>query len=339
VIKVFSLLLFCLLLHQPSPASITNVSIPLFNKPLRTQPAPSVTVYGWNDPIMHVDTPSCVLPFTRAGKLIMLKGRAENTEGNFVLDTGAPYLVLNSTYFRDLEMAHNQDETQHGINGEGGAVQKRAVKQFRLGTFTYFKVEADLVNLGPIENARGVKILGLLGVALFKECEMVIDYEKNEIHLRYIPRKERKTYKNPTLNNPQEYEEHPFLLKDNRIIIQTKLGKKSLQFVVDHAAESNIIDSRLPGSVLDSVQINGRTLLSGTGTKKVEAITGAMSGFTVGSLQVKEMPVIITSLENSCFGNDACINGVLGYDFLSRYKLVFNFVTGKFYVFKRVPSI
>ncbi|MDB5207379.1 MAG: hypothetical protein JWR72_2454 [Flavisolibacter sp.] len=283
---------------------------------------------------MKADTPSCIIPFTRVGKLILLKGKAENTEGNFVLDTGAPYLVLNSTYFRDLEPVHNQDEMQRGINGENGLSQKAVLKQLRIGTFTYFKVETDLLNLGHIENARGIKILGLLGVSLFKECELVIDYEKNLIYLHHISRKEKKTYKHPMLNNPQEYDEHPFTLKDNRIIIETKLAKRKLQFVVDHAAESNIIDSRLPGSVLDSIQINGRIVLSGAGTKKVEAITGAMSGFTLGGMELKAMPVIITSLENSCFGNDACISGVLGYDFLSSYKLVFNFVSCKFYVFK-----
>jgi hypothetical protein len=176
--------------------------------------------------------------------------------------------------------------------------------------------------------------LGLLGVSLFKECELIIDYEKSVICLHRINRKERKTYKHETLNDPIQYTEHDFTLKDNRIIIQTKLAERKMQFVIDYAAESNVIDSRLSGSVLDSVQITGRILLSGTGFKKIEAITGAISGFRVGNLEPKVFPVIITSLENSCFGDDMCINGVLGYDFLSEYRMVFNFVTRKLYVFK-----
>ncbi|MCW3110345.1 MAG: hypothetical protein JWQ09_4851 [Segetibacter sp.] len=294
----------------------------------------SISIEGLQDPILKADTATCTIPFTRIGKLILLKGKADSTEGNFVLDTGAPYPVLNSTYFRDVEPLYNHDEMQSDINGQGDLSKKTMLKKFQLGTFTYFKVETDLLNLGHIENTRGVKILGLLGVSLFKECELVIDYEKSLIYLHHIDRKERKTYKNEMLNDPAKYTEHDFTLKDNRIIIQTKLAEKKMQFVIDYAAESNIIDSRLPGSVLDSIQITGRILLSGTGFKKVEAITGAMSGFTVGKLEPKELPVIITSLENSCFGNDMCINGVLGYDFLSRYRMVFNFVTRKLYVFK-----
>ena len=206
------------------------------------------------------------------------------------------------------------------------------MKTFKLGTINYYNAEADLLNLGAIEKARGVKILGLLGVSLFKQCELIIDYEKGVIHLRHISKKEKKTYKHAMLSNPAMYSEHPFILRDNRIVVQAKLAQKKLQFVVDYAAESNVIDSRLPGSVLDSVQINGRILLTGAGYKKIEAITGAISGFTISGLQPKELPIIIMSLENTCFSNDACINGVLGFDFLSRYRLVFNFVTSKLYV-------
>ena len=336
MLKVFILFPLSYLLFEKGPASDAKNKIEIHKRDtaITKEYSFSIAIDGIQDPIVQTDTPSCIIPFTKAGKLILIKGKADNVEGNFVLDTGAPLLVLNSTYFRNMEIMPAQGEIQTGINGEGSLAQKTMVKQFKLGTINYSKIETDLLNLGHIENVRGVKILGLLGVSMFKECELVIDYEKNEIHLHHINRKERKTYKHPLLNNPRQYDILPFTLKDNRIIIQTKLAQKKMQFVVDYAAESNIIDSRLPGSVLDSVEISGRIVLSGAGTKKVEAITGAMSGFSVGVLQPKELPVIITSLEYSCFSDDACINGVLGYDFLSRYKLVFNFVTQKLYVFK-----
>ena len=136
------------------------------------------------------------------------------------------------------------------------------------------------------------------------------------------------------LNNPNLYTEHSFILRDNRIIVHTNVAGRKLQFVVDYAAESNIIDSRLPASVLDSVMISGRVLLSGTGTKKLEAITGNINQVSIDKLPLKDFPVIITSLKNSCFANDLCIYGVLGYDFLSKYKIVFNFVTCKMYIFQ-----
>jgi hypothetical protein len=102
--------------------------------------------------------------------------------------------------------------------------------------------------------------------------------------------------------------------------------------VIDYAAESNIIDSRSPVRILDSISITGRVLLSGAGSRKIEAISGEIPLISVGTLQVRGLPVIITNLENTCFGNSNCINGVLGHDFLSRYVLVFNFVRRRLYI-------
>jgi hypothetical protein len=139
------------------------------------------------EPILSADTASCVIPFTRVEKLILIKGKVDTTEGNFILDTGAPDLVLNVTYFRSYPVspAENGDE-QKGITGSADFFGKTTVAKFKLGTFNYYRVDADLVSLANLESKRGVKILGLLGVSMFRQCEMIIDYEKNEIHLHYI---------------------------------------------------------------------------------------------------------------------------------------------------------
>jgi len=39
------------------------------------------------------------IPIKRAGNLIIVEAQIDSIAGNFVLDTGAPYLVLNATYF------------------------------------------------------------------------------------------------------------------------------------------------------------------------------------------------------------------------------------------------
>lgn len=285
------------------------------------------------DPLLKADTASCSIPFTLAGKLILVKGRADTTEGNFILDTGAPNLVLNSTYFRNYPVEQDHTESQETITGrQVELAQRTTVKLFKLGTMNYFRAEANLANLGNIENSKGVKILGLLGVSLFKECELVIDYKKSMIHLHHIGKKERKTYQHPMLKDSSRYTVYPFEVINNRILIKTSIGGKELPFVIDYAAESNIIDSRLPGRVLDSVLINGRVLLVGAGNRKVEAITGDLPNFTLGRFVAGNLPVIIMNLEYTCFGQENCISGVLGQEFLSRYTLVLNFEKRKLYI-------
>ena len=286
-----------------------------------------------DDPVMQVDVPSIDLPFTTVGGLILVKAKVDTLEGNFVFDTGAPYLVLNKTYFRDLERTQNPADEQSGITGEGGLSEKTTIKHLKLGAFHYYKVSSDLVSLGLIENLRGVKILGLLGVALFKQCEIMIDYANSLLHLHYIKSSERKTYRHALLQDPAAYEEHEFELWENRILLKAVYGDKKLRFVVDYAAESNVLDSRLSSAVIDSVKIQSRITLTGTGSKKVEALKGELTGFRFGSISCN-LPVVVTSLANSCFASNTCINGVLGFDFLSRSRLIINFVTRKLYVLK-----
>jgi hypothetical protein len=70
------------------------------------------------EPAVHIitaakydrDSSSGVIPFTRAGNLIVVKAKVDTMEGNFILDTGSPHLVLNLTYFRDYPSTWSQSE-------------------------------------------------------------------------------------------------------------------------------------------------------------------------------------------------------------------------------------
>jgi hypothetical protein len=147
----------------------------------------SASIKIYFDPIVRSDSADCVLPFSRAGNLIVIQAKADTTLGNFILDTGAPNLVLNLTYFRNYAST-NKDGEGGGITG-GAATSQTNVVKFFLGPVKYYKVEADLVNLGHIENSKGIKILGLLGMQLFKQFEMIIDYEKSLIYLHLISKR------------------------------------------------------------------------------------------------------------------------------------------------------
>ncbi|HVG42693.1 MAG TPA: pepsin/retropepsin-like aspartic protease family protein, partial [Chitinophagaceae bacterium] len=269
------------------------------------------------------ESDSCSIPFTRAGNLILIKAKADTTEGNFILDTGAPNLVLNITYFRDYPSTTTVDAEQTGITGSTPMVVKTSVKKFLLGSQTYSVVEADLVNLGAIENSKGVKILGLLGMELFSKCEMIIDYEKSILYLHWINRKEAATYKHDLLKDTSSYRTFPIELTDNRIIAATEIGGKKLKLIIDCAAESNILDSRLPNKIFENVVITGRVKLTGVGNKKVDALYGEMKGLKIGNNEIGNLPVLITNLENTCFAYNGCIDGILGFDFLSLHKIGF----------------
>lgn len=280
------------------------------------------------------DQSLCILPFSRAGNLILIKAKADTIEGNFILDTGAPNLVLNITYFRDYPVTNTSDESQTNIAGTASSVVKTQVKNFYLGTFNYKSLDADLIQLGHIENSKGVKILGLLGLQLFKECELIIDYQQSVIYLKRISKNEAGSYKSDLLKDTSAYRTVPIEFIDDKIIARTQLAGKTLKFAIDCAAESNVLDSRLSNKVFENVEITRRVLLAGAGSKKIEALYGNVKNMKMGNEDIGTLPVLITNLENTCFSANSCINGVLGFDFLSLHKIGFNFVTHKMYIWK-----
>lgn len=289
----------------------------------------SVSIYT-----LASDSASCIIPFNRVGNLMVVKAKADTTEGNFILDTGAPGLVLNITYFRDYPVITHHDGEQTSIGGSTAGIQKTTVKELSFGTFQYFKTEADLANLGQIENAKGIRVLGLLGVSLFRQCEMIIDFEKSLIYLHRIARKEASSYKHELLKDTSLYRTFPIDITDNRIMTTTELEGKKLKLVIDCAAESNILDSRLPNKVFENITITRRVKLAGPGNKTIDALYGNMNTLKIGTLDISNLPVTITNLEYTCFAFGGCVDGVLGFDFLSLHKIGFNFVTRKMYIWK-----
>lgn len=299
------------------PADSSGISIQLF------------TDAQWSS-----DSSSCTIPFSRAGNLVLIRARADTTDGNFVLDTGCPHLVLNITYFRNYPLTESEEEERTSMAGTIAAVPQTMVKDFTLGSMKQYRLKADLVNLGHIENSRGVKILGLVGMQLLRQYEMIIDYEKNLIYLHLITRKEASTYKHEMLNDTSAYRVVPIELTDDRIIVRTEMAGKKLRLIIDSGAESNIIDSRLPDKIFENVSITGRIMLNGAGNQKVEALRGDLKNLRLGDEETGTLPVLIANLEKTCFSYSGCVDGILGFDFLSLQKIGFNFVTRKMYIWK-----
>jgi hypothetical protein len=166
-----------------------------------------------------------------------------------------------------------------------------------------------------------------------QQCEIIIDYSKSLIFIHRIGKKE-KNYQSDELKNGTAYTTIPISISEGKLIAQTRMGDKKLQFVLDSGAETNILDSRLPEKIFENVDITGRLNIRGTGNTVIEALQGNLKGMKMGSEDMGSIPVLITNLEKTCFSVESCINGVLGLEFLPLQKIGFNFVSRKMYLWK-----
>jgi len=273
----------------------------------------------------HSDFNTLVIPIKRVHNLIVIEAKIDTVIGNFILDTGSPYLILNKTYYREAWTVENL-MASNAAGSVAEPIMRTSVHNLAIKELYFEKLTADLSDLGHIENQRGLKILGLLGVNLFTSFEMVIDLHKSVMYLHkldkngMVPEKERLVKSEPVLKVP-------FTLYRNIITLNVKVAGKDLVFCLDTGAETNALSNQVPGKIFDSFEVSKRTVLLGTGGSHTEVLFGTLNELAVGTKTFKNMHVIITKLENLGNGYGRSIQGILGNSFLVKGIISINFVT------------
>jgi predicted aspartyl protease len=262
------------------------------------------------------------IPLKRAGRLFLLEGTIDHVTGNFILDTGASGLVLNKTYFRNAICV--QDEEGGGVTGSIGEVCRLTVKHMQVSDLLYQNISADVTPLGHLENRRGVKILGLFGMSMMKNLELVIDLRNNELQLFKLDKAGNRLVTGlpkDKFDMVQKVEEYR-----NIIFVKATIGGKVLDFCLDTGAESNVISIDVPKKALNTITITRRSSLNGVGTDGGEVLYGTLTDFIMGARQMSSMETILCSLTAMAGKYAYPIDGMLGYDFFAKGKICINLV-------------
>jgi predicted aspartyl protease len=217
------------------------------------------------------------------------------------------------------------DEEGGGVTGSTTAIERINVKRLLVSELKYSNISADVTPLGHLENRRGVKILGLFGMSLLKNLEMVIDIRNNELQIFRLDRNgSRISPGSPALKYDiiQKIVEYR-----NVMFVKATIGGKILDFCIDTGAESNVLSIESNKKVLGTVTITRRSNLSGVGENKGEVLYGTLNEFSMGNnRQMIPMETIVCSLAAMSQKYGFHIDGMLGYDFFSKGKVSINLV-------------
>ncbi len=298
---------------------------------ISAKPAPGYLVPGMLEcvsisgkPIndLQGNTVGVTIPLKRAGRLFLLEGTIDNMIGNFILDTGASGLVLNQTYFRNAIAV--DDEEAGGVTGSTASVERINVKRLLISDLVYTNMPADVTPLGHLENRRGVKILGLFGMSLLKNLEMVIDLRNNELQIFRLDRTGNR------LGPPSPVVKYDIIQKIGEfhsiMFVKATIGGKVLDFCLDTGAESNVLSITAHKNVLGTVTITRRSGLNGVGQDRGEVLFGTLNEFSMGNRQMVPMETILCSLTAMSRKYGCPIDGMLGYDFFAKGKIYINLV-------------
>lgn len=262
------------------------------------------------------------LPIKKAGNLLLIEARIDGVLGYFILDTGAPYLVLNQTYFRNFKLESGQEISD--VNGLAGAQQVTTVEKLEIRDLYYEDVMADVFDLSAIENKRGVKILGLLGVNLWLQLELEFDVNRSQLTVFNLSRKGERLATVPAGEASLILGEFDYLMRNNVLLLKSKIKDETLMLCFDTGSETVVLNNRLGEKVYANVEITNRKPLIAAGGQGLEVLYGNLSNLNVGC-PIKQSKVIIANLAaiGKSYGID--IDGIIGYDLLKQGKLSVNF--------------
>jgi len=290
---------------------------------------------GFADPIPQGEFDELFIPLKRVQNLFLVEARVDSTIGFFILDTGAPHLVLNKTYFTEGRKAANGN-TSYGITGGGNTVLNTTVDSLIIQKLFYTQVDADIVNLGHIEDARGVKILGLLGASLFLAMEMEIDLRNNLLILYKLDSEGNRIAGNERKEEPNLF--MPIDITNDVIFMDVTIATKKLRFCLDTGAERNVLSNMVSNKILKQFTLTTSSALTGSGGSDQLVLNGRIDSVEIGGSYFVAMPFILTNLNYLQLVYDTNINGILGYDFLSKGIVTINHKKKKLSMYFYTPK-
>ncbi len=170
-----------------------------------------------------------ILPIKVVKGLILIAGKVGTKEGYFVIDSGAPALIIN-------EIEHLKDSSQaiQASSCQGKLLlDKKRYESIVWGATNYKNREAYTLDLSHLQLYTGQPILGLLGYEVLKEQVIGFNLVKSKLYLA-------KRVKSFTLIEPPDVTVSMKLI-DHLPVIPIEMNSEILNFVFDTGAAENLI--------------------------------------------------------------------------------------------------
>jgi predicted aspartyl protease len=266
------------------------------------------------------------VPLKRAGNLLIVQGKIDTLEGSFVLDTGAPDMVLNAAHFSDV--SHLDEQDARGVNGISSTFST-TIDHFSLGIdLHYDRLRAHVLDLSFIEKSKNIKLLGLLGTRIFSKLAITIDVVNNLLYIHKLNKKGLITAEEWQFGDPDIQTE--LLFVNDAIFINGRINDKSLWFAFDTGAEINMIDLNASKRIIKTMMVTGRRHLTGVGGARNELLYARFDKLNIGGVNFDANHVVISNLRDLTVAYGRSFDAILGCDFFSRGIFTLNFARKEF---------
>jgi len=257
--------------------------------------------------------------FKLVGGLIFVEGEHNGEKASYILDTGAPGLILNSKIIKeDFEDTY----IASGLTGNT-SIAEFTIDEFKILDITKSDFRAYQMDLEHIEDEILHRFAGLVGGDLFDNTTLMLDYRKQmwgtvgDLSAREI-----------------KYS-IPFTQEEHFIVVEIEIAGQALRMILDTGAEISILDKAA------SKQIR-KSALKPTGSTSIQSASRANTAtnnvnihkFKMDKLNEKNHEFSVLNFDFINEGMEEKLDGLIGFPFFDGKKVAFDFVNGMLYIFK-----
>ena len=252
-----------------------------------------------------------ILDFELDGGIILVEAFIDQQPHTFVLDSGAPGLILNNFQSNGIKTSIT------GINGTMTAYDL-ILKNFSWADKHYPSIAATSMDLSRLESMTKRKISGLIGYDLLKDYELFLDYEKRVMQLQ--PHRVNIDEESvPLVRFPITFHEH-------LPVIEAEIAGQKLQLGLDTGAEINVLDQHISARIASAASdVVPYGKIYGVGNADVPSAQVRVSVTRIRRAAYREMNFVLTDLSGIMDRGMTKIDGILGFPFLSSCKFSIDF--------------
>ncbi len=257
--------------------------------------------------------------------MMLVKAEIEGRRGNFILDTGAPSLIVNG------ENLQGRSEQWANISGEHEA-QAIRVKQFNWAGIQKNGIEAISLDISHLEETYQRELLGVIGYEVFSDREIYIDARNMQIIIF-------KGKDNPLSRVGAPLATLSFQMQSHLPVIETQIDGHSYFFGFDSGCSANLIEKK----VLDRLPEDHYHLLAYQELQGFSQEVRHVPLIQTSSVQIENLPAVEMNFLAVDFshlnGTELQIDGLLGYPFFKNLTFSINYAKRQLRIWKIHPGL
>ncbi len=255
------------------------------------------------------------IPFELINGLTVIEAEIDGIHGKYLLDTGSDGIILNGQADAD---------SQGSILSLGGSTKSstQALKMVRVGEYIQSNLEAQVLDLGQIEDHLGINLKGIIGGYLFQPKVVILDFKNSIITLSdKLAKQERLAFDDKICINTV-----------NQIpVAKIQIEGKWYNFALDSGSSIHFIDTEVVKVLKDVSSTKELSTMKCIANTNEQLSKQIIKHFSMGRLDFSNQVYLPKSFADVNASADIHLDGILSMSQLFQDKVVIDYTRSKLY--------